>query len=402
MYPQIELNPARRKQFHGHKHPWIFSGAIIKTAQPRAELHGQLVSVFLEGQFIGHGYFNNQSQIAIRILSWQQDQLIDSKFFEEKINSAIQLRLANINQKQTTAYRLIFAESDFLPGFVVDKYNHTLIVQIHTLGADNLKKVFIEALVKVYENLFGVKPTAIQEKSDIPSRHQEGLPKFHQEVLFGEKITTETITENAHQFIVNFTEGQKTGFFLDQRENRQAVHKYSTAKKVLNLFSYTGGFSVYVGGNAQSVISVDISKNATELATQNLELNKVAIPHQELVADCFDYLAEVKPAEFDLIVVDPPAFIKSQKNLNDGIKGYISINSLALQKLPENGILVTSSCSAALSEQDFLRMLNWSAESANCQIQIIEKKAQPVDHPLTPYFPEGNYLKFVIARKVSI
>lgn len=403
MYTRIDLNPARRKQFHGHKHPWIFSGAIIKTEQPKEQIHGQLVSVFLENQFLAHGYFNHQSQIAIRLLSWQEDDQINQDFFEQKIRSAIQLRTANINQNLTSAYRLIFAESDFLPGFVLDKYNHTLILQIHTLGAENLKAIFIQALLKVYQEIFQEIPTAIIEKSDITSRTHEGLPKNHQEVLYGTKTEEEIISENGYKFCVNFPEGQKTGFFLDQRENRAAIQKYVHNLDILNLFSYTGGFSIYASAaKAKSVKSVDISKFATSLATKNFEINQLKGNHQEITADCFEYLEDLPDHSFDVIIVDPPAFIKSQKTQSDGIKGYITINSIALQKLKENGILISSSCSAALSDQDFLRMLNWSANSANCQLQIMEKKAQPVDHPLTPYFPEGNYLKFVICRKVKI
>lgn len=403
MYTRIDLNPSRKKQFQGHRHPWIFSGAIIKTALPKGQIHGQLVSIFLDNEFLAHGYFNEQSQIAIRILSWQQDELIDKNFFETKIRSTIQLRLENINQNDTTAYRLIFAESDFLPGFVLDKYNHTLILQIHTLGADQLKSVFIEALLKVYQEIYQQVPTAIIEKSDIAARAHEGLPRDHQAILFGKSVEEEIISENGHRFLVNFPQGQKTGFFLDQRENRQALQKYAKNRNVLNLFSYTGGFSIYAAsGGAKTVESVDISKIALAATTKNFEINKFTIPHTEISADCFEYLENLPENQFDIIIVDPPAFIKSQKALSDGIKGYITINSLALQKLPENGILVSSSCSAALSDQDFLRMLNWSAHAANCQIQIIEKKAQPVDHPLTPYFPEGNYLKFVIARKINI
>lgn len=404
MYPRINLRPERRKQFQGHKHPWIFSGAIKNIEPGHADsLDGQIVSVFIDGQFLLHGYYNSQSQIAIRALSWQEKEKIDQAFLEQKIEEALLLRKQFVLGEKTTACRLIFAESDFLPGFIVDKYNHTLILQIHTLGAETLKKKFIQALQESYTRVFGQTPSAILEKSDLPARQHEGLPAYHQEILHGQKVEQETILENGHSFLVDFRQGQKTGFFLDQRDNRQALTKYVDGKRVLNLFSYTGGFSVYAGiSGATQVDSVDISEPATAIAVTNMDLNKVTCPHTEITADCFKYLENIAPGSLDVIIVDPPAFIKSRNNFNDGLKGYISINALALNSLADGGILVTSSCSAALNDDDFLRMLNWAAESSNCQLQIIEKKAQPADHPLTPYFPEGNYLKFVIARKVLI
>jgi 23S rRNA (cytosine1962-C5)-methyltransferase len=404
MYPRINLRPERRKQFQGHKHPWIFSGAIknIEPGHPES-LDGQIVSVFIDGQFLLHGYYNSQSQIAIRALSWQEKEQLNQDFLESKIEQSLLLRKKFVLTPETTACRLIFAESDFLPGFVVDKYNDTLIVQIHTLGAEKLKKDFVQALAVVYKEIFGTNPGSIMEKSDLPARQHEGLSPFHQETLQGKEVEQETILENGHRFLVDFRQGQKTGFFLDQRENRQALTKYVNGKRILNLFSYTGGFSVYAGtAGATEVDSVDISEPATAIAESNMELNKVPCPHSEIAADCFKYLENIVPESLDVIIVDPPAFIKSRNNFNDGLKGYISINALALNSLADNGILVTSSCSAALNDDDFLRMLNWAAESSNCQLQIIEKKAQPADHPLTPYFPEGNYLKFVIARKVKI
>ncbi len=404
MYPRINLRPERRKQFQGHKHPWIFSGAIknIEPGHPDS-LDGQIVSVFIDGQFLLHGYYNSQSQIAVRALSWREKEKIDQAFLEHKIEQALLLRQQFVLSSETTACRLIFAESDFLPGLVVDKYNHTLILQVHTLGAEKLKKTFIQALLKTYQEIFGETPISIMEKSDLPARQHEGLPSFHQELLHGQEVETETILENGHSFLVDFRQGQKTGFFLDQRDNRQALTKYVEGKRVLNLFSYTGGFSVYAAtSGASQVDSVDISEPATIIAGTNMELNKVPCPHAEITADCFKYLENVATESLDVIIVDPPAFIKSRNNFNEGLKGYISINSLALKALAENGILVSSSCSASLNDEDFLRMLNWTAESSNCQLQIIEKKSQPADHPLTPYFPEGNYLKFVIARKVQI
>jgi len=403
MYPKIELKSERRKQFQGHKHPWIFSGAIRQLEKIPADWNGQIVSVYIEGQFLLHGYFNRQSQIAVRALSWRENEVIDQNFLEKKIEQALLLRKQLILSPQTTACRLIFAESDFLPGFIVDQYNNTLILQIHTLGAEKLKPLFLNALVNGYKNILGESPVAVREISDLPARALEGLPKTHYEHLWGEQTDRETILENGFRFLVDFEHGQKTGFFLDQRENRLAITKYCQGKNILNLFSYSGAFSVYAAENqAKSVDSVDISAEAIRMASANLDLNQVSCAHREISADCFQFLENIQPGQYELVIVDPPAFIKSRKDFNEGLKGYISINALALKALPENGILVSSSCSAALNDDDFLRLLNWAAESANCQLQIMEKKAQPADHPLTPYFPEGNYLKFMIMRKVAI
>jgi 23S rRNA (cytosine1962-C5)-methyltransferase len=403
VYPRINLKSERRKQFQGHKHPWIFSGAIKNTEQPSGQLHGKLVSVYLEDTFLLHGYYNAQSQIALRALSWNKQEAVDHKFFERTIRQALTLRRAFVLNDQTSACRLIFAESDLLPGFIVDQYNHTLILQIHTLGAENLKQLFVQALVQVYTEIFGQVPESIMEISDVSARVHEGMDKTHQELLFGRKVDSETIVEHGVKFLVDFQNSQKTGFFLDQRENRLALNKYVRDRRVLNLFSFTGGFSAYAGlHNAASVDSVDISIPAISTAKHNLELNRVPCPHREIAEDCFKYLEKVEPGQYDLIVVDPPAFIKSRNNMREGLKGYISINAMALRALPEQGLLVSSSCSAALNDEDFLRMLNWAADSANCQLQILEKKSQPADHPLTPYFPEGNYLKFAIMRKIPL
>jgi len=405
MYPRIDLDPKRLHNFTKHKHPWIFSGAIQKIDQPRGQVHGKIVSVYCDDHFIMIGYYNQFSQIAVRALSWQKDELIDHKFIVQKIRQAAEMRQQFVLNSKTTACRLIFAESDFLPGFVVDKYNNSYIVQIHTLGAENLKQIFVQALQEVAKKVFGKVPSMILEKSDISSRQHEGMDSKNHQLLFGEKVEKEIILENGHQFEVNFDLSQKTGFFLDQRDNRETLTKYSYGKKILNLFAYTGGFSIYAGAKnnaAGQIVSVDISKEAVKQIAKNFSLNKITVQHHEIVADAFDFLTDMEAEKYDLIIIDPPAFVKSAKKLKEGIKGYITLNQLALEKLPEDGILVTSSCSAALNDADFFRMLNWAANAANCQIQVIEKRCQPTDHPLTPYFPEGEYLKFYIVRKVKI
>jgi 23S rRNA (cytosine1962-C5)-methyltransferase len=400
MYPRINLRTEKLKQFTRHKHPWIFSGAIIE--KPKVK-NGEIVKVYCDNIYIGTGYYNSLSQIAIRIIAWQESQSIDQNFLTEKLKKALSFRKSFIDNNSTTAYRLVFAESDFLPGFIVDKYNHSLILQIHTLGAEKLKSIFLKALIEAYKDIFGQSPEMIYEKSEVKARKHEGLEEFHQELLFGNIQKKEIILENNLKFEVEFENSQKTGFFVDQRVSRQIIEKYAKNNNVLNLFAYTGGFSLYASrGEAKTVTSLDISAPAVEKITSNYILNQITANHQEIVDDAFDYLNDISPGQFDLIILDPPAFIKSRQKIQEGIKGYLSLNQKALEKLSENGLLLTCSCSGALSDEDFLRMLNWAANAASCQIQIIEKISQPADHPLTPYFPEGAYLKSYLVRKVSL
>lgn len=397
MYPKIHLKSKLKKTFLGHKHPWIFSGAIDRMESEKSALHGKLASIFLDGVFLAHGYYNKQSQIAVRILSWNEEEIIDREFFKRKISEAVSTRGEYVLNDTTTACRLVFAESDFLPGFIVDKYNNTLILQIHTLGAETLKQDFVDALTDV------LSPLCIFEKSDAQARKLEGLPEKNEAVLYGKLQEEEVILEHGLKFRVDFLHGQKTGFFLDQRENRLALQGYVKDRKVLNICSYTGGFSVSaLQGGATHVTSVDVSDRAILESTENVVLNGFEKDkHTAVTKDAFEFLKTTKPGTFDIIVLDPPAFVKSKKDIDRGLKGYISLNQRALEVLHDDGILMTCSCSGAVSDEQFFRMLSWSAQAAGCLVQVLEKRSQPLDHPLTPYFPEGGYLKCYIVRKVA-
>ncbi|MFN7160293.1 MAG: class I SAM-dependent rRNA methyltransferase [Candidatus Gracilibacteria bacterium] len=397
MYPKIHLKAKLKKTFLGHKHPWIFSGAIERIEGEKSALHGRLVSIFLDGIFLAHGYYNKQSQIAVRILSWNEADVIDVEFFKNKISQAAATRREYVLDENTTACRMVFAESDFLPGFIVDKYNNTLILQIHTLGAENLKDLFVQALIAVYS------PECIYEKSDVSARKLEGLPEKKEGVLHGTLKEEEIILEHGLKFRVDFLHGQKTGFFLDQRENRLALQKYVKDRKVLNICSYTGGFSVSaLQGGASHVSSVDISDHAVEEGINNVELNGFdKDKHWTEAKDAFEFLKNAKQGSYDVIILDPPAFVKSKKDIDRGMKGYISLNQRALEVLDNHGILMTCSCSGVVSDEQFFRMLSWAAQAAGCLVQVLEKKSQPLDHSLNPYFPEGNYLKCYIIRKIA-
>ncbi|MBP7554551.1 MAG: class I SAM-dependent rRNA methyltransferase, partial [Spirochaetes bacterium] len=306
-------------------HPWIFSGALL----PGEDIeNGELCSIFCEKNILGIGYYNKNSDIRVRILT-RLDVKIDINFFINRLTI-----LKNEKEKyipNCNSYRLVFGESDNIPGLIVDIYNlKYIVIQVHTLGIEKLKNMIVEALVKIYN------PEMIYEKCDIAIREKENLPKESKEVLYGKLYKEVEIIENGYKFSVNIVEGQKTGFFLDQRVNRNSIVKYCADKNVLNCFSYTGGFSVYAASVAKSVTSVDISKKAIENAALNFQINGFDTKNHGFIAkDVFDYLKEMEFCKYDLIILDPPSFAKNQKQLKNAIKAYITINSKALDKLPD-------------------------------------------------------------------
>lgn len=395
MHPKIYLKSSAKKNISKIQHPWIFSHQIKDTDLPSSEIHGKVVSVFCRDEFLCHAYYNSKTQIALRILSRNTEDAIDLKYFRERIRKAAGLRNEYVLSADTTACRLVYGESDGLPGFIVDKYNDSLILQVSTAGAENLKPIFLEALIDV------VKPKMVYEKSPGQNRVIEGLKEKGAELLFGEFREEELINENGIKYYVNFITGQKTGFYLDQRENRLRIRNFVKGKRVLNMFSYTGGFSISsLSGGADYAYSVDSSANAIEISKRNFEINKInEDKHEQICADVFRLLGEMKPGSYDVIILDPPAFVKSNKHLKTGIKGYISLNSLALKKLPPGGLLLTSSCSGAVNQDVFSKIINWASIDSGCEVQILEKHSHAADHPVIPNFPESEYLKFFICIK---
>lgn len=418
MYPRIQLHPGREKSLK-FRHPWVFSRAILKV--PEKLENGLLVSVVdAEGNMCGTGYYNGRSQIALRLLSFE-DEVIDEKFFVGKFReklafrkkfldlsggaerSGVLGRSASVASSITDSFRLIFGESDGIPGLIVDVYGDFAVIQIHTLGMDNLRSVVVKALAEV------LKPKGIYERSDVAVRKKEGLTTMPKGSLYGQEPPPEhEIRENGLKYIVDIPNGQKTGFFLDQRENRLALRKYvrGTAVRVLNLFSYSGGFSVSaLAGGAGHVTSVDVSESALELAKKNFTLNGFD-PEKHVFAakDVFDFLedAHQKGERYDVVVVDPPAFVKNKDSLIYGTNAYIKLNQKALRLLSDDGILVSSSCSSHVSSELFRTILFKAALQAKRELIIVEQKNQPPDHPLNINFPEGEYLKFFVcsARKV--
>lgn len=345
-----------------------------------------------QGNFLAQGYFNSYSQIAVRVWSWDKTEEVDGEFFVRRVEQAYETRKKYVASKLTDSYRLIHGENDLLPGLIVDKYGSYLSLQFHNPGIEHWREQIVAALVKV------AKPKGIYERSDVRVRGIEGAEK-KVGLLYGEVPEKVKILENGYKFWVDIIGGQKTGFFLDQRDKRQALTKYVEDKKVLNCFSYTGGFSVYaLGAEAKQVVSVDASENALKLAEENVKLNKLNETKAEFIlADVKEYLADREKGEFDVIILDPPAFIKDRHKIKEGLSGYRKINEAALRVLPPGGILVSASCSAHLSLIDFRFMLSESAARAGRTLQILETFTHGIDHPELVAFTEGEYLKCVFA-----
>ncbi len=385
------------------RHPWVFSGALKQI--PEGQKSGTPVQLCDEqGNFLAAGYFNSYSQIAVRLWGFDVGEEVDEDFFVSRIKAAYELRHDLVESKQTDSFRVVNSENDLLPGLIVDKYSDYLSVQFHNAGINFWKKEILAALVKV------LKPKGIYERSDVGNRVKEEGDKSEEKsftgILFGKVPEKVEILENGLKFIVDIINGQKTGFFLDQRDKRSALQKYCKGKKVLNCFSYTGGFSVYaLAADAKKAVSVDASESALELVEENVKLNKLDVKKSEVVsADVKEYLngllekdPELGEEEFDVIILDPPAFVKNRHKVHEGLQGYRKINEAALKVLPKNGILVTASCSQHVTLVDFRHMLSEAAGRAGRTVQVLETYTHGIDHPELAPFTEGEYLKCIFA-----
>ncbi len=386
------LQVANKKTGPIHRgHPWVFSGALKQI--PEGLATGSPVRLTDEdGNYLASGYFNSYSQIAVRIWDYE-DTPVDQAFITARIQSAFDLRKQFVESEQTNAFRLINSENDFLPGLIVDKYAGYLAVQFHTRGIEVWKPQILQALIDVLQ------PKGIYERSNSRSRQVEQAQE-QEGLLHGSMPDSIEILENGIRYAVNVKEGQKTGFFLDQRDKRAALQTYVKGKRVLNCFSYTGGFSISAAlAEAAFVTSVDASRPALEQAETNAGLNGIDSSSMEyILADVKAYLHDLQQGAFDVIILDPPAFIKDRRKIKEGLRGYRSINELAMAKLPQNGILLTCSCSAHLSPDDFRFMLSEAAARAKRRVQIIETFGHGIDHPELPAFTESNYLKCFFVR----
>jgi 23S rRNA (cytosine1962-C5)-methyltransferase len=374
------------------RHPWVFSQALAKI--PDGITPGEPVKLVSEtGEFLASGYFNSYSQIAVRVWGYEKDETTGPSFFTRRIERAWQIRKQYVESPSTNAYRLINGENDLLPGLIVDKYADHLVAQFHTRGIESWKTEIVNALQTT------LKPDGVYERSDMPARKQEN-PDSVQGVLSGSVPDRIVIRENGFQFLVDVKHGQKTGFFLDQRDKRQACIKYVKEKNVLNCFSYTGGFTIYaLAGGAHHVTSVDTSESALELAKENVTLNGLDPARCEFVCDDVKrFLRDIEKAQFDVIILDPPAFIKDRRKKKEGVIGYRGINEMAIRALSKDGILVTCSCSAHLTLDDLRYLLSEAGGKAGRSLRFLETYTHGIDHPQLVPFTEGSYLKcFIIS-----
>ncbi len=373
-------------------HPWVFSGAVKKTYGPLAE--GDLVEVQdNKGQFLGLGHYQPGS-IAVRIVSFEPADP-DESFWRSRLKEALALRqtLGLATSEETNVYRLVHGEGDRLPGLIIDYYNGMAVLQFHSAGMYRLRETFA-ALLK---ELYGEKLTGIYDKSEgtLPYKYHGGRKN---DWLYGRDKEGEVL-EYGNRFRVNWTEGQKTGFFVDQRENRRRVGTLARGRRVLNLFGYTGGFSVYaLQGGAALVHTVDSSAGAIALSRKNVELNfgKKA-PHKGIVADAFEWLDKAE-TPYDLIILDPPAFAKHHNVLHNALQGYKRLNEKAFRKIEPGGLLVTFSCSQVVSREKFRQSVFVAAANAGRHVQILYQLTQPPDHPVSLFHPEGEYLKGLVLK----
>lgn len=395
MTPQIYLRKGKEESLL-RRHPWIFSGAIdyIKAEDESEIVEGAVVEVYIHsGEFIALGHYQIGS-IAVRVLAFEQTQ-ISQAWWNAKVASAYAVRrtLGLTENPATTCYRLIHGEGDSLPGLVVDIYGTTAVVQCHSVGMYRARLEIAAALRAVYAERL----TAVYDKSSqtVPFNAKLGAVDGY---LWGTSAhESQIVLENGEQFLVNWEKGQKTGFFLDQRENRELVKRYSKGRTVLNTFCYTGGFSVYaLSGGAKEVVSVDSSERAVTLADENVRLNfGNSAEHTALAADAVEYLRDIGD-KYDLIILDPPAFAKHHKVLGNAMQGYKRLNARALSQIKSGGILFTFSCSQAVSKELFRTTVFSAAAIAGRKVRILHQLTQPADHPINIYHPEGEYLKGLV------
>lgn len=388
----ITLKAGKEKRVYS-KHPWVFRSDIDHSdgsVQP-----GDIVSVFsFRGRFLAKAFYNPNSQIALRIMSYQ-DEPIDRDFIFRRIHEAIEYRKTFADLKSC---RLVFAESDRLPALIVDAFGDVLVIQSLALGMEQFKQDVVDALVSELH------PKGIWERNDVPVRKLEGL-EMTTGLLYGEVPGMVEIAENSVHFYVDVKEGQKTGFFLDQKENRAAIAPFVKGRKVLDCFTHTGSFALHAGYyGASEVTGVDISGYACEFASRNAVLNHLEDRVRFVEANAFDLLAEKSRSgeKYDVIILDPPAFTKSKSTLENAMRGYKEINLRAMKMIVPGGFLITCSCSQHVLPQMFRNMVLDAANDARVQLRQIEFRTQGKDHPILPAAPETEYLKCGIYQVSSL
>lgn len=408
-------------------HPWVFSGAIAQIVGEPAE--GDIVGVFAsDGSFLAYGHYQIGS-IAVRVLSFNGENPTKPEFFRNMLSKALHLRIAAglaslahpdlrndshpeqathrnpeldsgsnptknpVPGSVTNCYRLVHGEGDGLPGLIIDFYDGVCVMQAHSVGMFRAKEAICNALKQIY----GDSLKAVYDKSSGTAPFKAGLDLVDGYIYKADGFSDDeqVVQENGHEFLVNWTEGQKTGFFLDQRENRLLTEKYSKGRNVLNLFCYTGGFSVYaLGGGAVHVDSVDSSKKAIDMVSKNMTLNGFEnSSHSEFCEDAMEYLAKVPEDKYDLMIVDPPAFAKHRGALSNALRAYQRLNAAAISKVAPGGIIFTFSCSQVVDKEAFALAIFSAAAQTGRSVRILDRLNQPADHAVNIYHPEGEYLK---------
>lgn len=388
-YPVITLRRGKEESLRRF-HPWVFSGAIASAPENLEE--GDIVEVrSSDGTPLGIGHYQIGS-IAVRMLS---DEIIEinREYYFNRLNNALRLRKAlGLLRDDNNAFRLIHGEGDFLPGLIVDVYGQTAVVQAHSVGMHYARDIIAECLV----SLPGASLRNVYYKSETTLPYKASLDPQNDYIIGS--YDTDIAVENGLKFRVDWLKGQKTGFFVDQRDNRSLLRHFARGRRVLNMFCYTGGFSVYaLSGGAALVHSVDSSAKAVSLTRDNVRLNfGDDAPHEAFAEDAFKYLAEMKDGAYDLVVLDPPAFAKHRGAIKNALRGYQKLNARAMEKMPAGSILFTFSCSQAVSKEQFRLAVFSAAAQVGRRVRILHQLTQPADHPINIYHPEGEYLKGLI------
>jgi 23S rRNA (cytosine1962-C5)-methyltransferase len=384
-YPILQLKPGREKSVK-NKHPWIFSGAI-QTMQTATE--GDVIEVrAAHKEILGYGFFSAESQISCRMFHWspESEDFESAEYWMKKLQNAFLLRRTLVVNDKTNCYRLLHAEGDFLPGLIIDIYDQVAVVQFLIEGTARRKELFKKCILSLgFQNIYSRSSSSSKEVQD--TAEKAGW-------ISGEVSSPITVFENGLKFQVDFIYGQKTGFFLDQRDNRELLRKFAKGRTMLNAFSYTGGFSIYAAaGEAKEIYSLDISSEAVKMAEHNVRLNFPEANHKVIAKDCFEYLRSMEKDFYDMIVLDPPAFAKNKHSVDKAARGYKDINMKAMEKIKTGSLLFTFSCSQHISKDLFQKIIFGAAADAGRNVRIVEQLNQPADHPVNIFHPEGEYLK---------
>jgi len=390
-------------------HVWVYADEITDVSAPPKD--GELVTVVSQKErFLGTGFYNSHSKIRVRILSKNANDKFDESFWERRLRWAIEYRRAVMSEADFSSCRLIFGEADTFPGLTVDKFENILVTQVLSLGIDTIKDMLYTILIRLLREEFGCRIDVLYERNDVAIRELEGMEQYTGFwTAPGLSLASEAdglveITENGVRYEVDYVNGQKTGFFLDQKYNRRAIHTLAKGRRVLDCFTHTGSFALNAAiAGAAHVTAVDISADAVSLCKKNADLNGVANRMDFVCADVFELLTSLSErgkCDYDLIILDPPAFTKSRETVKNAYRGYKEINLKAMKLLRRGGYLATCSCSHFMSEENFRKMLTEASLDAGVSLRQIEVRQQGCDHPILWGVPETNYLKFFIFQIV--